>query len=205
MKFQLRSIISSETFVKVSLLFPSSSSPRYLHLTLPPSPPTLTNTTQPQHCEQTTRIRIAIVCIKEIKGGEFLSYDYQFDTEHADKFACACGSKNCRGTMKGGKDLEKQEEEKKKTKAQQLKDAKVKLERDKAYVNKVKESTIKRLDDTGLMVPGAAHGAEEAVLSGPLKKYKEFMIQRRVALWRNAKKGYEGVLLRAHKLHAEGG
>ena len=101
--------------------------------------------------------------------------------------------------------MEKQEEEKKKTKAQQLKDAKVKLERDKAYVNKVKESTIKRLDDTGLMVPGAAHGAEEAVLSGPLKKYKEFMIQRRVALWRNAKKGYEGVLLRAHKLHAEGG
>ena len=32
-----------------------------------------------------------------------MSYDYQFDTNHADKFMCMCGAVKCRGTMKGGK------------------------------------------------------------------------------------------------------
>ena len=46
--------------------------------------------------------RVAIVAINDIAPGEFLSYDYQFDTRDAEKFICRCGAPNCRGTMKGG-------------------------------------------------------------------------------------------------------
>ena len=43
--------------------------------------------------------RIGIFAIKDIKPGEPLSYDYQFETEEAKAFKCFCGSENCRGTM----------------------------------------------------------------------------------------------------------
>merc|ERR1712032_1532256 len=49
--------------------------------------------------------RIAIVASRRIIPGEFLSYDYQFDTQHGEKFICRCGSNTCRGTMKGGAHL----------------------------------------------------------------------------------------------------
>lgn len=44
-------------------------------------------------------MRIGIFAIKDIKPGEPLSYDYQFDTMEAEHFKCYCGSENCRGTM----------------------------------------------------------------------------------------------------------
>ncbi|CAB9523077.1 36 and H4 lysine-20 specific [Seminavis robusta] len=45
-------------------------------------------------------MRDGIFALRDIQPGEFLSYDYHFDTKQGDKFVCRCGSKNCRGTMK---------------------------------------------------------------------------------------------------------
>lgn len=81
-------------------------------------------------------IRIAIIAIKPVEKGDFLCYDYQFDTEHASKFMCACGAAKCRGTMKGGKEFE-YKEDLKKSKSQLLKDARAKEERDRIFIEKV--------------------------------------------------------------------
>jgi hypothetical protein len=43
--------------------------------------------------------RIGIFAIRDVKKGEPLSYDYQFDTKETKAFKCFCGSENCRGTM----------------------------------------------------------------------------------------------------------
>ena len=45
------------------------------------------------------RTRIGIFAVKDIAADEPLSYDYQFDTQDADTFQCACGAATCRGTM----------------------------------------------------------------------------------------------------------
>jgi hypothetical protein len=43
--------------------------------------------------------RIGIFAMRDIKKGESLSYDYQFDTNDRSYFHCCCGSPKCRGTM----------------------------------------------------------------------------------------------------------
>jgi len=122
--------------------------------------------------------RIAIVCIREIEvaAGEFLSCDYQLDTEKAEKFRCACGAAKCRGSMKGGKTNLNGvgEEVQKKTKSQELKGAKAKNERDGLYVAKIQEESAPRLNFVGSMVP--------------------FFRESRIALWRNVIAGYKGLL-----------
>ena len=133
-----------------------------------------------------------------MKQGEFLCYDYQFDTEHASKFVCACGAEKCRGTMKGGREHAYKEEEKVKNKAEQLKDARAKEERDRNFVAKVQEGAVKRLDQTDLLVPECG-GNDELVLSGPLPKYKNFVMDHNVALWRNVKRGYSGLIMKAQE------
>jgi len=144
--------------------------------------------------------RIAIMCIKPIKGGSFLSYDYQFDTKDAHSFPCACGSSNCRGTMKGGKSELRKEgegvdaEPVKKSRDERLKDAKAKEEKDKAYILKVERAAEERLNEVGLCVPCTVSGNGDLVLSGPQKKYRERMRIGRIGLWRNAIKGYEGII-----------
>jgi hypothetical protein len=45
------------------------------------------------------QMRIAIVASRDIKAGEFFSYDYQFDTSEDSIFVCHCGAEACRGTM----------------------------------------------------------------------------------------------------------
>ena len=132
-------------------------------------------------------IRIGIVCIREVGPGEFLSYDYQFDTEHADKFMCMCGAKTCRGTMKGGKSLNGLPA-KAKSKAQLLKEAKARLERDKAFVAKVQSDSVARLDQTDVMVPDATN-ADEQVAAGPRERFKDKVRSGNIALWRNIKRG----------------
>lgn len=44
-------------------------------------------------------MRIGIFAIRDIKAGEALSYDYQFETREENIFKCFCESANCRGTM----------------------------------------------------------------------------------------------------------
>jgi len=46
------------------------------------------------------QFKIVIYSKKDIKQGEEISYDYQFEFEpDEDKIVCLCGSKNCRGFL----------------------------------------------------------------------------------------------------------
>lgn len=134
-------------------------------------------------------MRVAIVCIKDVPPGGFLSYDYQFDTQNGEKFICRCGAPNCRGSMKGGsgKTAEDNVGREKKSKKQLLLEAKARVQRDKKFLQSVNESEKDRLHLTGQFVPGADAEAAEMVASGPQERY------RREAwglfLWRNAYAG----------------
>ena len=145
--------------------------------------------------------RIAIVCIRSVGTGEFLSYDYQFDTEHAASFRCACGADKCRGTMKGGNASLVEGgagERVKKTKAAMLKEARAKNERDRVFVQKVEEESVGRLNLVGVRVPGGNSEAE-TVLNGPREMMQGFVRESRIALWRNVVAGYEGLLARGRE------
>jgi len=76
-------------------------------------------------------MRDGIFAVRDLQPGEFLSYDYHFDTRTGDKFLCRCGSANCRGTMKE-RILKK--DAAKKTKAQLWEAAKQQLEKDKEFL-----------------------------------------------------------------------
>jgi hypothetical protein len=130
-------------------------------------------------------MRIAIVAIKDIESGTFLSYDYKFETNQAERFACRCGSKNCRGSLmrawntNKGKDGQNE----KKSKKQLLAEAKARVEREQKFVADYKSTSRKRLNLVTFLVPGADHtDGLEAVLKGPQLKYRHCSS---VFLWRN--------------------
>lgn len=136
------------------------------------------------------RMRCGIFAIRDIAAGEFLSYDYHFDTRHGDRFICCCGSDKCRGTMKGGKgnDAEANNNTGQKSKADIWEKAKASYERDKKFLLDYEEDRKKRCTLVGAIVPGGdsdeyvANGAQE-------KKYCTFGQQQRLYLWRNIKLG----------------
>ena len=132
------------------------------------------------------RMRVSIVCIRDEPPGGFLSYDYQFDTQHGEKFTCRCGAANCRGTMKGGKATEEKAGEKK-TKKQLLLEAKARVQRDKKFLLGVIASEKDRLHLTGPFVPGSDADKAEMVAGGPQERYRHE--SRGVFLWRNARAG----------------
>ena len=130
-------------------------------------------------------MRVGIYALKDIEPGEFLCYDYQFDTQHGERFTCRCGAANCRGTMKGGKtDDEKAEE--KKTKRELLAEAKARVQRDKKYLQSVLSSEKERLYLTGPFVPGEEKEKAEMVAAGPNERCRREAQESRVFLWRNA-------------------
>ena len=154
-------------------------------------------------------IRMAIFASKKIRPGEFLSYDYRFDTKDGDKFQCRCGAKNCRGTMKGGKaDTTAAEEEptsqKKKTKKQIREEVKAQYEKDKKYLEDVRKSKLERFSQVGVYVPGEKEGGvnNTTVASGPRDSWKKDVRDTRVCLWRNVMKG-SNFYSRNEKLHPE--
>jgi len=103
--------------------------------------------------------------------------------------------------MKGGKsNLNGNEEEggKKKNKAQKMKDAKAKLERDRQFVAKVEEEKITRLNLVDVFVPGGDTEAE-LVLNGPRTMMAPFVREKRIALWRNVEAGYQGLLVKGRE------
>jgi hypothetical protein len=130
-------------------------------------------------------MRIGIYSLRDISPGEFLSYDYHFDTKHADKFLCRCGAKKCRGTMKGG---EKSfgSELATMSKASTWKDAKSKLEADRRFLDDVQGSDTKSLVD--VLVP-AAEQPTETVAAGPQDRYRDVALRNNLFLWRNARQG----------------
>mmetsp|Transcript_5579 Transcript_5579/g.10006 ORF Transcript_5579/g.10006 Transcript_5579/m.10006 type:complete len:841 (+) Transcript_5579:197-2719(+) len=129
------------------------------------------------------QMRVSIVCIKDVPPGGFLCYDYQFDTQHGEKFICRCGAENCCGTMKGaGKTEDKVAE--KKTKKQLLSEAKARVQRDKKFLQCVYASEKDRLYLTGPVVPGADTEKAEMVAGGPKERYRREA--GGIFLWRNA-------------------
>ncbi len=116
----------------------------------------------------------------DIKAGEFLSYDYHFDTKQADKFLCRCGAKNCRGTMQGRGGFSESK------KPMTWKDAKTRYENDVkqlATLNKMQVSS-----QVGALIP-AAEQPTELVSSGPPEKHRDTAVGNSIFLWRAAVRG----------------
>jgi len=134
------------------------------------------------------RMRCGIFAMRDIEAGEFLSYDYHFDTRHGDKFVCRCGSLVCRGTMKGGAAVELGSGPKNKKEVWEA--AKAKYENDKKFLADFHEDKRKRFSQVGALVPGAdGAGKDELVASGVQSKHRESAQHGRVFLWRNAVQG----------------
>jgi hypothetical protein len=132
-------------------------------------------------------IRCAIFAKRDIRPGEFLSYDYNFDTR-SDRFVCRCGAVNCRGNMKGstGKDASGPAAEKSKAEAWEA--AKAKYERDKKFLADHFEAEAYRCLQVRNQVPDA-EGPHELVSNGVQARYRGEVLRGRIFLWRNAVKG----------------
>ena len=133
-------------------------------------------------------MRIAIMSIKEIKTGEFFSYDYQFDTNHSDQFVCRCGADKCRGTMRGGstKNSIADSKPEKKTLAQLKDEGKARFERDRKFLEQCAIDEKSRLNSVGVLVPGEPVDGSNTVASGPQEKDKDYVRNHHIFLWRNA-------------------
>jgi hypothetical protein len=127
--------------------------------------------------------RNGIYAAKDLAAGEFLSYDYQFDTKHGDKFVCRCGADKCRGTMKGGKQLAGQDDEQK-TLKQALAAAKAREEKDRKYLEDVQRIHDTNFSLVDVMIPASDYPGE-AVALGPHERYRTHDANNRVFLWRN--------------------
>lgn len=58
--------------------------------------------------------RVWIVALRDIQAGEELTYDYSlYDGEDDDPSMCACGAKNCRGTLYSEEEMERRAAERK--------------------------------------------------------------------------------------------
>ncbi len=144
-------------------------------------------------------MRVGIYAIRDIRPGEFLSYDYQFDTSDKDKFVCRCGAENCRGTMKGGNDGSDVGEEKKKTKKDAWLEAKVKFEKDKKFLQDLEKDRLTRLNQVGANLPGEYKEGSRTVAAGPDFSAVAKIRAHNIFLWRNVMKGadFAGRLLRS--------
>mmetsp|Transcript_32718 Transcript_32718/g.48443 ORF Transcript_32718/g.48443 Transcript_32718/m.48443 type:complete len:754 (+) Transcript_32718:161-2422(+) len=127
--------------------------------------------------------RIGIFAEKNIAPGEFLSYDYRFDTRHGDRFICRCGAANCRGTMKGGKNLIEKEQEKK-TQKQALAEAKSQEDKDRKFLAEVQRLKDNNFSQVDFMIPDFQY-PNETIAGGPYNRYKSEGRANRVFLWRN--------------------
>jgi hypothetical protein len=130
-------------------------------------------------------IRNGIFALRDLKKGEFLSYDYHFDTRHGDRFHCRCGAKNCRGTMKGGVTAS---DDNKKSNRELWEEAKAAYDRDKKFLEEFDEKESKRCCLVGATVP-AAENPDETVANGAQERFRSEVIHRRIFLWRNLRYG----------------
>ena len=135
------------------------------------------------------RMRCGVFAIQDIAAGEFLSYDYHFDTRHGDRFICCCGSDKCRGTMKGGRKdngllSDTNHNTSRKSKADVWDKAKANYDRDKKFLLDYEEDRKKRCTQVGAIVPGG--DADEYVANGAQEnKHRSYGQQQRLFLWRN--------------------
>lgn len=135
------------------------------------------------------RMRCGIFALRDIDPGEFLSYDYHFDTRHGDRFICCCGSLICRGTMKGGS-AQQNASSSNKSKAELFEDAKASYERDKKFLAEFHDDRGNRSTQVAAVVPGADGGSQdELVANGAQAKHRDIAQRSRLFLWRNAAQG----------------
>jgi hypothetical protein len=130
--------------------------------------------------------RNGIFAKRDIQAGEFLSYDYHFDTKQGDRFVCRCGAKSCRGTMKGG--VSTNSVDRKKTKAELWEEAKATFDRDKRFVEEFYGQERYRQHQTNITVP-AAENKGEMVANGAQERFRQEAIGARLFLWRTARRG----------------
>ena len=137
------------------------------------------------------RIRCGIIALRDIVAGEFLSYDYHFDTRDGDKFICRCGSLKCRGTMQGGnKTAGDLTVPIKKTKQEIWEEAKSLYERDRKVVQDYYEDSLRRSCLVRETVPGLEKDSnDELTANGAQLKHCNFARSNKVFLWRNAEIG----------------
>ena len=132
-------------------------------------------------------IRNGIFALRDIEAGEFLSYDYHFDTKHADRFWCRCGAPKCRGSMQGGfKNAASSDT--RKSLSERWSEAKTRYEREKRFVEDFYEKALLRTNLVNMNVP-AAENPEETVANGTQRRFREEAYIGRIYLWRNARKG----------------
>lgn len=132
-------------------------------------------------------IRNGIFALQDIEAGEFLSYDYNFDTLHNDKFNCRCGAATCRGTLKYTG--QRREENINKTKTQVWEDARAAYERDKKFVEELMRDEFERRSQVSASVPGSINN-DELVANGPQRqKHRRDAIKGHIFLWRNVEIG----------------
>lgn len=145
--------------------------------------------------------RNGIFALRDIKAGEYLSYDYHFDTRQADRFICRCGAPNCRGTMKGsnssvtfrGNDMIRKNGKKQRLNGDsstglRWEDAKAKYERDNRFIADYYEQEEKRQSQIAVTVPGAS-SQNEIVANGPKESFRAVARSTNLFLWRNAVAG----------------
>ena len=133
-------------------------------------------------------MRVGIFSLQDIAPGQFLSYDYQFDTKHGDKFRCRCGAASCRGTLKGGKGEGTNEAVEPKTQKEEWEEAKARYERDRKALEAAEKEEAELACQVGALVPGAEHELE-TVAAGPNEKYRGRAQDYRIFLWRNVVQG----------------
>lgn len=134
------------------------------------------------------QMRNSIVALRDIARGEFLSYDYHFDTQQGDRFVCRCGSENCRGTMKQTSGKNGDAKDSVKSAAELWETAKVQYEKDKKYLEDFsRDEEVRRLT-VRETVPGS-EGNEELVANGPQQRNRDSVVRNGIFLWRNAVQG----------------
>ena len=136
-------------------------------------------------------LRNGIFALVDIPAGEFLSYDYRFDTKQdKDKFICRCGAKNCRGTMKQGllsSSAQHLPQPSIVDEKQKWEQAKKDFEKDRVFVEDFYMRQEERRSQVRAMVP-AANNNDEHVSSGVQNRNRERYTPR-LFLWRNAVNG----------------
>ena len=126
--------------------------------------------------------RNGIYSKRDIAAGEFLSYDYRFDTKQGDRFVCHCGAAKCRGTMKGENGNDNQGMKK----PANWKEAKARYDQDKKFMEDRKTQCV--ISQVDALVP-AAEQPDEYVMNGPPEKHRDTAVRNGIFLWRNTKLG----------------
>jgi len=133
-------------------------------------------------------MRNAVMALRDINSGEFLSYDYHFETIDGAKFLCHCGSSKCRGTMKELGNSKVAEDDSSKSASKLWDEAKTLFEKERKFVTEYYGGEEKRRLSVAESVP-EKDNPEELVANGPQLRNRQAVLRTKIFLWRNAVQG----------------